>query len=402
MEAPMTASTTPSHTTTILDQVVSIVQNRFYDPKFGGLDWQSVAQARAPEILGSDSPTAFAEQIENLLAALKAHPTLFYHQSASALPLQKAVGATVRAASNGLMLQDVLIDGPAAQAGLEFGDVIRSIDGVAVTSAPMLSSIASAHEMLVTNRAGSEVTVRVTGRKPMRTIDYSTPESGIGYIRISMFPGLVGIDFAHELDRALAAVGDCRALIVDLRGNPGGGSGNLRLMSYLTPERRPVGYSLTRPRAERGYRREDLAQFRRVPSAKASLIWLALRFKFVDKSIVVVTEGLPRQKFHGHIVMLVNEHTTSGAEIVAGFAKDHGLATLVGHTTAGKLLGWSTFRLEHEYRLVIPVSNYLTWEGKSFEGIGVVPDVEIDFSEVQAKQGIDVQLERALAVARSM
>lgn len=173
-------------------------------------------------------------------------------------------------------------------------------------------------------------------------------------------------------------------------------------MSYLTPERRPVGYSLTRHRAERGYRREDLAQFRRIPNAKASLLWLALRFKFADKSIVVVTEGIPKRKFQGRIVMLVNEHTTSGAEIVAGFAKDHGLATLVGRTTAGRLLGWSTFRVERDFRLVIPVSNYLTWEGKTFEGVGVQPDVEIDFSEEAARQGIDAQLDKAVSIARAL
>lgn len=398
----MTAATTNLNFAPAFSQVVSIVQNRFYDPKFAGLDWKSLAQARAPDILASDSTAEFARRVDRLLAELNVHPTRFYHQSEAALPLQKAVGATVRAVVDGLMAQDILIDGPAARAGIEFGDVIRSIDGEETTVPPMLASSVAEHEMRVRKRDGAEMTVRLTGRKPSRTIAHSIPESGIGFIRVSMFPGLVGVDFAHELDLAVTQLADCKALVVDLRGNPGGGSGNLRLMSYLTPERRPVGYSLTRPRAERGYRREDLAQFRRIPSAKVSLLWLALRFKFADKSIAVVTEGLPKQKFHGRVVMLVNEHTTSGAEIVAGFAKDHRLATLVGRTTAGRLLGWSTFRVGQDYRLVIPVSNYLTWEGKCFEGIGVVPDVEIDFSEIKARQGIDVQLERALAVARSL
>lgn len=399
----MTATTTAMNLAPVLDQVVSIVQNRFYDPTLAGMDWKSLAHSRAPDILASASIEEFVSRVDRLLAEFKVYPTRFYHHSAAALPLQKAVGATVRVVADGVMVQDVLVDGPAAQAGIEVGDVIRAIDGKATTVPPALTAASRAeHEMLVTKRNMGDVTVRLAGRKPSRTTDYSVPESGIGYIKVSMFPGIVGVDFAHELDAAVAALRECSALIVDLRGNPGGGSGNLRLMSYLTPERRPVGYSLTRPRAERGYKREDLAQFRRIPSAKVSLLWLALRFKFADKSIAVVTEGLPKQKFNGRVVMLVNEHTTSGAEIVAGFAKDHKLATLVGSRTAGRLLGWSTFRVGQDYRLVIPVSNYLTWEGKSFEGIGVVPDVEIDFSEYDARQGVDVQLAKALAVARSM
>lgn len=59
------------------------------------------------------------------------------------------------------------------------------------------------------------------------------------------------------------------ALIIDMRGNPGSaGAGNLRLMSYLTPDRLAVGYSLTRRRTGQGYRGEELAQFTSIPRWK--------------------------------------------------------------------------------------------------------------------------------------
>ena len=80
--------------------------------------------------------------------------------------------------------------------------------------------------------------------------------------------GIIGIDFAHEIDLAVADLANCDRLILDLRGNPGGGIGGLRLMSYLTPDKRPVGYSLTRQRAVRGYRREELPRLEGIPSAK--------------------------------------------------------------------------------------------------------------------------------------
>src|SRR5208282_5779428 len=75
----------------------------------------------------------------------------------------------------------------------------------------------------------------------------------IGLLKVAMFPGVVGIDVAKDIDRGIASLEGCSRLIVDLRGNTGGGIGGLRLMSYLTPGKLEVGYSLTRKRRERGY-----------------------------------------------------------------------------------------------------------------------------------------------------
>ena len=389
---------------TVFDQVVSTVSHRFYEPAFHGIDWLRHAGERRSAALDCAKRSDFESAVQHTLGGLKASPLRFYHQSDLTIPFHKAAGATGRSVANGWMLQDVLTEGPAAGAGLEPGDVVTSIDGRPVdTEALNLPRTAASHALEVIKRSGESRAVELTGGpRPTKYVTHSLAAEGIGYIRVSMFPGLVGIDFAREVDRAIAALSHCRSLIIDLRGNPGGGSGNLRLMSYMTPDRVPVGYSLTRPRAQKGYRREELAQFRRIPSSKISLIWLALRFKFADKSIVVVTEGLGGRNFHSRIVLLVNEHTASGAEIVAGFAKEHQLAVIVGRRTAGRLLGWSTFRLEHDYRLVIPVSNYLTWEGKCFEGMGVTPDVEIDFSTDAAVRCIDNQMEKAREVAASL
>jgi len=62
----------------------------------------------------------------------------------------------------------------------------------------------------------------------------------IGLLRAAMFPGVVGIDVAKDIDRGIAALNGCSRLIVDLRGNIGGGIGGMRLMSYLTRYRRKL------------------------------------------------------------------------------------------------------------------------------------------------------------------
>ena len=306
------------------------------------------------------------------------------------------------------MLQDVHLDGPADRSGLVPGDQVTAINGTAVRPpAPVSVPAGGTVTLSVLKRGGStaEEVLDPQGpaeRKGTRYVTASKPEPDLGLLKITMFPGLVGVDLAAAIDKAIAELVGCNRLIIDLRGNPGGGSANLRLMSYMTPQKIPVGYSLTRPRAEMGYRREDLPQFRRIPSSKFALIWLALRFKWVDKSIVVVTEGLGRQSFQGKIVLLVNEHTTSGSEIVAGFAREHKLTTIVGSRTAGRLLGWSSLPVGHGFRLTLPVSNYITWSGRCFENSGIEPDIEEPFRPEFALAGRDGQLEAAIRVARSL
>ena len=173
-------------------------------------------------------------------------------------------------------------------------------------------------------------------------------------------------------------------------------------MSYLTPGKKEVGYSLTRKRKEKGYAREKLPRFGRIPSHKAALLWLALRYGFVDKSILVVTEGLGPQRFHGRVVILVNEHTASAGEMVAAFAEENGLATIVGTKTAGRLLSGSAFKAGFGYMVGVPVAAYLTWEGRLIEGKGVSPSIKVEMKPEQLLAGEDPQMERALETVRGM
>ncbi len=217
-----------------------------------------------------------------------------------------------------------------------------------------------------------------------------------------MFPGAVGIDLAKMLDAAVAHLKDSTRLIVDLRGNTGGGIGCLRLMSYLTPGKTEVGYSLTRARKETGYAKEELPRFGQIPSHKATLLWLALRYGFVDKSILVVTEGLGPQRFHDRVVILVNQHTASASEMVAAFAEENKLATIVGAKTAGRLLSGTTFRAGNGYILGLPVAAYLTWQGSLIEGKGVEPDAVIENTPESLGAGADTQLDGALEIVKSL
>jgi carboxyl-terminal processing protease len=100
------------------------------------------------------------------------------------------------------------------------------------------------------------------------------------------------------------------------------------------------------------------------------------------------------------VVLLVNEGSASGKEIVAHTMKKRRLATLVGQRTAGSVLGGRCFPLLNRTLLYLAVAD-VTVDGKRLEGVGIEPDILIDES-LPFANGADPQLEKALEVAAKL
>jgi C-terminal processing protease CtpA/Prc len=222
---------------------------------------------------------------------------------------------------------------------------------------------------------------------------------GIGLLKIPYFPDPTGLSFARALDAAIAdlKVHGCERLIVDLRGNIGGSLGFARLVSYLVPGKIPIGHNLTPSRLRAAYDHRTLPQVP-MPATRAELFLALARFAIRDKSLMLLTQGLGPQPFHGHIVVLVNEFTNSAAEMVAGFASENRLATIVGTTTAGNVLGAVNFRLAAGYWIRLPVFGWYTGQERCLEGTGVVPDISIQPDAESLAMGIDRALETAIEI----
>ena len=118
--------------------------------------------------------------------------------------------------------------------------------------------------------------------------------------------------------------------------------------------------------------------------------------------MVLVTEGLGPQPFHGRVVLLINEHTHSAAEMVGSFAKQNHLATLVGTRTAGEVLGGANFKLPAGYVLRMPVAGWYTWQGDCIEGKGVGADVTVENSAATLAAGSDHQLDKAIELVMTL
>jgi carboxyl-terminal processing protease len=394
----------------ILNRVSGTVAKRFYDPMLNGIEWEKLVAAKRDSIARAKSTDEFEREINELLKALGTSHVGFFHQSLPRGSSRQAIAATFCKAETKYgtrwVFQDVHAEGPAHLVGIQPGDVLLRVGNreVVPPESPWFT-MGSANSVTVAKPDGRSATFTVAVPLPKsmkppvvipRTVVSSRLEQGIGLIKIAMFPGIVGIDVAKEITQAASAL-ECDRLIIDLRGNTGGGMGCLRLMGLLCPDKKPVGYSLSRRGTERAYRPEDLPQFGRIPSEKWELIPLLFRFAFRDRSVALVTEGLGRQKFHGKIAILVNEHSASASEMVAAFASENALATIVGTKTAGRLMAANAFKVGFGYRVALPIAAYKTWQGKMLEGVGVSPHIEVDFNpERDLQKRDDPQLDAAI------
>jgi carboxyl-terminal processing protease len=402
--------------TKIFDKVCRLVATKHFNPGMNGVDWNALAQARRDQILACTEPEAFEKEVHKLVAELKTSHTGFRHAGMRNIPARHAINATLRRIGvNGTerwMFLDVHQGGPAFAAGIRPGDLLLECGGREIRPPNDLAfSVGESATLLIEKLHGGQEKVDVQLPMPEFHKHPVTPPQAvhteklgreIGLLKVAMFPGAIGINVAKDIDRGIAALEGCTRLVVDLRGNTGGGIGGLRLMSYLTPGKLEVGYSLTRERHERGYRREELTRFGRIPSHKATLLWLVARYAFVERSILVVTEGLGERSFHGRVVLLVNEHTASAGEMVSAFAEENNLATIVGTKTPGRLLSGSAYKVGYGYILGLPIAAYLTWQGRMLENNGIVPKLCIELSRDALKEGRDTQLETAVEVAKAL
>lgn len=394
----------------IFDRVYELVRKHYFDPKFNGTDWPAIAQSSKNEVLAVEQPEVFELAMHDLVRRLGTSHTGFFHQSVRRVPARLAIGATFsrKACQDGLrwVAMDVHSGGPAATAGLKPGDVLVEAEGKPIVPPEQPMFAMGTEFKLQIDRDGRRCALLVNVPMPRyRKQPYSEPEpvfssmlaGNTGYLKVSILPGLLGLDVARSIDAAVATLSSCDRLILDLRGHLGGGLGVLRLMSHLTPDRIPIGYTLSRKRAESGYAKEKLPTLDRLPTHLPNPLGvasLAVRFGGRDPSVVLVSEGLGRQKWHGRIAILVNEHTASAGEMVAAFASENKLATIVGTETAGRLIPGTGTKVGHGYMLIMPRAAYVTWQGRRFEGSGVKPDIVDDSDSSGIKN--DHAMERAL------
>jgi carboxyl-terminal processing protease len=265
-------------------------------------------------------------------------------------------------------------DTPAARAGILPGDVIASIDDVAVDQVDLSDAVAR-----MRGPVGTKVKVGISRKgadKPLtfelvrasvqvHSVKQEVLEPGYGYVRITQFSETTGADLRGALSALRStAQGRLKGLVLDLRNNPGG-----------------------------------------VLEAA-----VAVSDAFLDEGIIVTASGrTPESRFEmdatpgdlidgAPIAVLVNGGSASASEIVAGALKDHQRATLVGQTTFGKGSVQTVMPLSDGRAIKLTTSRYFTPSGASINQKGITPDVVL---KKEAPQPPDANDKRPLAVRDS-
>jgi carboxyl-terminal processing protease len=249
----------------------------------------------------------------------------------------------------------VLPDSPALRAGLKAGDVLLEVDGKSVVGLS-LEQIANR----VRGPAGGEVKLRVlsVGQQEPHEVTVRRGKVNVPEVVWALLPGApvahvalqeFGKNADAELRKALqeSRAKGARALILDVRGNPGG----LKDQAVaVTSEFLRDGQVVFIEEDAQGRRTEVLAK----DGGRA-----------VDIPLCV----------------LIDEGTASSAEIFAGALEDHGRARLVGTKTFGTGTVLTPYPLNDGSAILLATAKWLTPNGNVIWHKGIAPDVEVTLPE---------------------
>ncbi len=260
---------------------------------------------------------------------------------------------------------------PAANAGLEKGDIIISVDGYLATDEQLddfvqriRGEIGTTLEM-VYSRDGVETTVTIERAEVIiPSVAYQMLENNTGYIQVSQFSS----GTQDEFEAALADLESqgMTSVIFDMRDNGGGMLDSVvAILDDLLPEGTVV-YTEDKQGNRTDYTSDD------------------------------------KNKIDLPIVVLVNENTASAAEIFTGAIRDFDYGTVIGTTTFGKGIVQTTLPLSDGSAVKITTATYYTPSGECIHGTGITPDIELEYEAPAEGESYDIstdnQIQKALEV----
>ena len=260
-------------------------------------------------------------------------------------------------------------DSPADKAGLKSGDILYKVDEHE-TAGYELDTVVSwikgekgTSVVLHVLRDGKEVEVTAVRDKiEVQTVAYEMKEDQIGYIAVSEFDSVT----YHQFETALEDLEKqgMKGLVIDLRNNPGGNFDTVTdMLKLLLPE------------------------------------GVIVSTKDKEGNVEEVTcDGA--NEFDKPLAVLVNQYSASASEIFSGAVQDYGIGEIVGMTTYGKGVVQQLMDLGDGTCLKMTIAEYYTPNGRSINGKGVEPDVEVEYEYDENNPEADTQLEKALEVVK--
>lgn len=281
----------------------------------------------------------------------------------------EGIGAVVNMLPNGrLIIVEPLPGRPAAQSGIQQGDLVLKVDDTPIQNMTLLEAVS-----LIRGPAGT--TVRLTilrkgvkepfevavvrERIEIEVVESRMLDDDIAYVRLAEFNAKATKELKETLRELM--IQEPKGLIFDLRSNPGG---FLQTSVEVASQFLDEGLVLT----EKG---------------KDGL----------EREYPVESGGLATEV---PLVVLVNAGSASASEIVAGAIQDSGRGILVGERTFGKGSVQLPHTLSDGSELRVTIARWFTPKGREIQGIGIIPDIEVETTLEDLEAGHDLPLERAV------
>jgi len=345
----------------VVDEVWQIIDRNYVDSTFNRVDWKAVRSQYLNRSYSSkeEAYTAIREMLKPL-----DDPYTRFMDPAEFKNMQidtsgELTGVGIQLAQDEKTKKLVVVapieNTPAAKAGVLAKDEIVKIDGTSTEGMDVDKAVT-----LIRGPVGSQVNLTVLRGKeqlsfklkrdrieihPVRYSVQQTPNSEIGYIRLTQFSANASSEMRKAIQDLEAKKVD--GYILDLRSNPGG-----------------LLYS----------------------SIEIARMWLE------DGAIVstVNRQGSTDRERANHraltdkpLVVLIDGGSASASEILSGALQDNDRAVLVGTQSFGKGLVQSVRGLGDGSGLAVTIAKYLTPAGRDINKSGIAPDVVVDLTDEQ-------------------
>jgi carboxyl-terminal processing protease len=281
------------------------------------------------------------------------------------------IGAEIGIKNNALTVIAPIAGTPAANAGLQAGDVIEDINNTDTTN----MNVDNAVEM-IRGKAGTTVTLKIARsgeQEPLKisitrqqitvpSVTWSMKGTDVGYINISQFTP----DTASLMSQAATKLKSQGAtkIVLDLRNNPGG---------YLD-----AGVSVAS---------QFLNEGTTIVSERTN-----------GKTISTLTAASGGQLIGIPTVVLINDGSASASEIVSAALHDNHAAKLVGEQSFGKGSVQEIKSLAGGAELKVTIAHWYTPAGININHDGIAPDVAVPLTTTEYNAGQDPQLAEALTL----